>query len=83
MKRTIEIEMETKAKKYSTAVNRFFKKYPHIDYWRELVENMFETGVSHCDDTKLANGQYNDLWSYSIWAECNDDFYYIAIIERE
>lgn len=38
MKRVIEVEMETRCKNVKTALNRLFKKYPALDYWREVFE---------------------------------------------
>lgn len=83
MTRTVNVDMEIKAKKATTAINKFFNKYPHLDYWSELVENMFAEGTEHVDDTIMADGSYNNEWSYSIWTECSDEnYYYIAIVER-
>lgn len=81
MKRVLEAEMEIKAKKDKTAINRFFKKYPEIDYWKETFENMANNGEDHfIDDTDSMGNKIE--WSYSLWFERNDDYVYMAVIER-
>ena len=82
MKRIIEAELETRAKKATTAINRFFKKYPELDYWKEHIEYMAENGDSFSCDNMMANGEKNNDWCYAIHFDANDDWYYICIIER-
>lgn len=82
MKRVLEAEMEIKAKKDETAINRFFKKYPEIDYWKETFEYMAENGEEHFIDDMFADGTKNTDWSYSLWFIRNDDSVYMAVIER-
>lgn len=82
MKRTIEVEAEYKltAKK---AIAKFFKKYPELDYWKELLEYMAENNEEHYCDDKYADGTKNTEWTYSIWLDQNGEYTYIAIIERQ
>lgn len=81
MERIIEAEMEIKAKKDETAINRFFKKYSEIDYWKETFEYMVENGVEHFVNDLDNMGNKID-WSYSLWFIRSDDSVYMAVIER-
>ena len=83
MKRIVDIDMSTEAKKPATAIRRFFKKYPeHKDGWQETVEWMFESGTEFFSDNTLVDGTHNDDWCYAIHAQQDEDMFYIAIIER-
>ena len=87
MKRTVEVELETKAAKFETALRRFFKKYPELNYWREEFEYMFEHGIDFECDNKFADGTENKDWSYALHLDVEDGgdkgyFFYLCIIER-
>lgn len=83
MKRTIEIEFETRCKKDSTAIKRFFKAHPEMTEWQEVVEWMLANSIQfYCNDT-LADGSRCDDWTYAIHVDVNDDCYYFCIIIRE
>lgn len=82
MKRIVEAELETKAKKFETALNRFFKKFPDLEYWREQFEYMFDNDQDFCCDNLMANGEKNNDWCYALHLDVNDDQYYLCVIER-
>ena len=83
MTRKIEVEFETRAKKFTTVLDRFFKKYPELDYWREVFEYMYENNEHFFSDNRFANGKYNFNWCYALHLDVfDDDSYYICIIER-
>ena len=81
MKRVIEAEMEIRAKSFKTALNKFFKKYPELDYWKEVFEYMFENNKDHEINDLDCNGNKIE-WSYSLWLDVNYDSYYFCVIER-
>lgn len=88
MVRKIEAEMETTAAKVKTALDRFFKKYPELDYWGEQFEYMYENHQDFCCDNLMANGEKNPNWCYALHLNVNEHFYdnkfdfYICVIER-
>ena len=65
MKKTLEVykEYNSNAKK---AINRFFKKYPELDYWKEQFEWMEETGTEFFSDNRMNDGTRNPYWSYAL-----------------
>lgn len=81
MKRVIEIEKEYKLPA-ATAIKRFFKTYPDMEYWKETFEWMLETNADHFDDTLMADGTKNREWCYSLHLDQNEDCTYVCIIER-
>lgn len=82
MKRIIEAEKEIKAKKFETALDKFFKKFPEIDYWREEFEYMYENNKNFECDNMFANGEKNNDWTYALHLDRNGDSYYMCVIER-
>lgn len=82
MKRIIEAELETKCKKAQTAIERFFKKYPAITYWKETLEYMAENNIDFFSDNRMADGTNNNEWAYALHLDINDDHYYLCVIER-
>ena len=82
MKRIVEAEMETDCKRASTAINRFFKKFPALaDDWRETIEWMVESGTYHFSDDTVGCRHTPD-WRYALNVEIDDTYAYICIIER-
>lgn len=82
MKRIIEAEMETDCKRASTAINRFFKKYPDLaDEWRETIEWMAESGTQFYSDDKV-QGIANPDWCYALHVVIDETYAYICIIVR-
>ena len=82
MKRTLEIEKmyKSNAKK---AINRFFKKYPELGYWKEQFEWMAETGTEFCCDNRMNDGAENPDWTYALHLnQYEGNYTYICIIER-
>lgn len=82
MKRIIEAEMETRCKKISTALDRFFKKNPTLDYWRETFEYMAENNLDFFSDSIMADGTKNKDWAYALHLDINENDFYICVIER-
>ena len=85
MVKYVSVDMETKCKKFETALNRFFKKHPEIDdAWRETFEYMHENGLDFFSDKKMADGTENKNWCYALHLdEYDDGYFYLAVIERE
>ena len=81
MKIIIDVDMEIKAKKINTALNRFFKKYPNLEYWKETLEWMYENGQDFFSDN-FDNMGNKIPWSYALHLDINENSIYIAIIER-
>lgn len=82
MKRIIEAEMETKCKKISTALDRFFQKNPALNYWRETFEYMAENNLDFFSDNTMADGTKNKNWAYALHLDINENEFYICVIER-
>ena len=88
MKRTIEIEMTTVAKTVSTGLERFFKRHPEVEYWKETFEWMDENGIESLNDCHLGDGTYNKQWRWALNLDVFDRTdgkhdIYICVIERE
>lgn len=77
MKIVIDNDMVCRCKKLTTALDRFFKKYPNLTYWKETFESMAE---NHQDFLKDGN---DDLWGWALHLDIDENYYYIAVIERE
>ena len=82
MKINIDVDMVCRCKKISTALDRFFKKYPNLAYWREQLEYMAENNKDFDSDITLADGTKNDFWSWALHLDIEDKYFYIAVIER-
>ena len=82
MKRIIDVDMECRCKKLSTALDRFFKKYPNLIYYRETFESMAENKEDFLSDRKMADGTDNDNWCWALHLDIEEDYIYIAVIER-
>ena len=82
MKRIVEVEFETRCKSAKTAIERFFKKFPALDYWKENFEYMAENNIDFFSDNKLADGTRNTEWAYALHFDSTEDFHYLCIIER-
>lgn len=82
MTRTVDVDIKCKCKKLSTALDKFFKKYPNLICWRETLESMAENNEDFLSDRTMADGTKNDLWSWALHLDCEEDYIYIAIIER-
>lgn len=82
MTRTIDVDMECRCKKVSTALNRFFQKYPTLNYWRETLEYMAKNNQDFQSDRTMADGTKNDLWSWALHLDVAENYVYIAVIER-
>lgn len=74
--------MMINCKKFSTALNRFFKRHPELDYWKECFEWMHETGHDFFCDDIFGDGTKNKDWSYALHLDEYEDAFYIAVIER-
>ena len=82
MIRIIDVDMECRCKKISTALNRFFNKYPNLKGWRETFEYMAENSKDFMSDNELSDGTRNDDWCWAIHLDIDTDYIYIAVIER-
>lgn len=82
MKRIIDVDMVCRCKKLSTALNRFFKKYPNLIEWKETFESMAENKDDFLSDGTMADGSKNDFWSWALHLDIEEDYIYIAVIER-
>lgn len=82
MKKVTNIDMIIDCKKASTAINKFMKKYPGHEEWKETYEWMYETGTSFFCDNTFGDGTRNEEWSYALHFVVNENSYYIALIER-
>ena len=71
------------------AIKMFCKRYPEsTDGFKETFEWMAENGVTHFDDTLMADGTKNNNWMYSLELEWLDEYegkdrYYISLILRD
>ena len=84
MKRVTDIDMETKAAHFSTALNRFMKKYPGHEEWGETFEWMYANDVDFFSDNVMADGTKNEEWRYALHLDRFDDnVYYFALIEYD
>ena len=82
MKRIVDVDMTIKCKKLSTALNRFFKKYPELNYWRESFEYMAEHNEDFESNNIYNDGSRNNDWTYALHLDIEDSCFYIAVIER-
>lgn len=82
MERIVDVDMEVKCKKVKTALNRFFKKYPELNYWREQFEWMAENDIDFYCNNLYNDGTRNSEWSHALHLDTYEDHCYIAVIER-
>lgn len=89
MQRVIEAEKEYVSKDLNGALNKFFRAFPGLEYWREMLEYMEEHGQNFDSDEKMADGTYNKDWCWAVHLDINEcverkgkNMYYICIIER-
>lgn len=81
MKRTVDIDKEYRCNA-EKAIEKFFKAHPEIVYWKETLEWMNTDNINHFIDDTWANGTKNENWTYSIWLDKDENYTYIAVIER-
>lgn len=60
----------TRCVKATTAINRFMKKYPECEEWRDTLDWLASEHIDHIDNM---DGEYMD---YSIWFEELDEGYF-------
>ena len=82
MKRIVDVDMEVKCKKVKTALNRFFKKYPELNYFYEQFEYMAENNIDFDCNNIYNDGTKNSEWTYALHLDIYEDHCYIAVIER-
>ena len=83
MTRITDIDADITCKKFETALNRFMKKYPNHEEWRETFEWMYENGIDFFCDNMFADGTKNNDWCYALYLDVYDSgHYYLALIER-
>lgn len=83
MKRIIDVDMIIRCKKLETAFNRFFKKYPALNEWRENFEYMAKNNIDFDGDVTMADGTRNNDWCWALHLDIEEDYIYMAVIERE
>lgn len=82
MKRTIEVEMNSRTNNVAKAIDKFFTKHPELDYWKEEFEWMAENKkYFECND-RMADGTKNEDWTYALHLDINEDTVYMCVIER-
>lgn len=81
MKRTVNVDKEYRCSA-EKAIEKFFKRFPELDYWKETFEWMNADNVNHFIDDLFANGEKNNDWTYSLWLDKDENYTYIAVIER-
>lgn len=82
MERIINVDMEIKCKKVKTAFDRFFKKYPTLNYWRETFEWMADNNSDFESDTVMNDGTRNKDWYWALHLDIEENYIYMAVIER-
>ena len=82
MKRIIDVDMEFRCKKLSTSLDRFLKKYPNLIYWKEQLEYMEKNNIDFDSDKTLAERTKNDSWCWALHLDIEENYFYIAVIER-
>ena len=83
MKRTVEAEKEYRKYHGQKAINKFFEAFPALDYWKDTIEWMLETGTEVFCDNLYADGTVNRNWRYCLhFDESSEHVTYICIIER-
>lgn len=80
---TTDSDMICRVKKFSTALDRFFKKYKNLIEWKETFEYMFENNIDFLCDNKFSDGSLNKDWRYALHLDVEENYYYLAVIERE
>ena len=43
---------------------------------------MGDNNIDFLSDNSLADGQDNKEWAYALHLDCDENYYYIAVIER-
>lgn len=82
MKRITNIDFETNCKKFETALERFMKKYPGHEEWKETFAWMFETKTDFFCDNIMGDGSRNDNWCYALHLDILENGFYMALVER-
>lgn len=82
MKRIIDVDMECRCKKLSTALDRFFRKYPDLKGWRETFEWMADNNKDFECDNLFADGTKNENWGFALHLDIEENYFYMAVIER-
>lgn len=83
MNKVVSVDMNCRCKKLSTALDRFFNKYPTLDYWKETFEYMAENNLVFFSDNIMADGTKNKFWRYALHLVIEENYIYIAVIERD
>ena len=81
MTRTIDVDMSVATNSPAKAFDRFFKKYPDLEYWRGELEYMAEVGCDFECDNLWADGTRKP-WSWALHLDIEEGHIYIAVVER-
>lgn len=82
MKRTVDVDIEIRTGNAQKALDKFFKKYPELDYWRGELEYMAENGIDYEVSDRDPDGRPVKDWAWALHFDLDTDHAYIAIIER-
>jgi hypothetical protein len=78
MERVVNVDMTINTAKAETALNKFFKKYADLAYWREQLEYMLDNGIESESNIDIGTSE----WTWAVHAQQDDHWFYFAIIER-
>lgn len=82
MTRVVNVDMTVRTNDCAKAFDKFFKKYPELGYWREMFEHMAENGEDFFSDDFFADGERNYRWRYALHLVIDENYVYMAVIER-
>ncbi len=83
MRTVINVDATYFVAKFETALRRFLKKYPELDYWKEMFEWMYENDVDYESNSLMSDNTYNPNWTYTLRLDAEDHCFYFCVIERE
>lgn len=81
MKRVFSEDAEYRRLSPEKVIKRFCEKYNKPE-WVETFEWMLETGTNFYSDTLMGDGSRNDYWGYALHLDIEENYTYIALIER-
>lgn len=81
MKRTTNVDVTYRRLRGKKAIETFCNRVKKPE-WIETFEWMYENGIEIFNDTVMGNGGYNEFWCYALTLEVEEDYIYMAIVER-
>ena len=82
MKRISETEITAKTVNVERAINKFFRKHPELEHWKETFQYMAENNVDFFCDNTMSDGTKNKSWTYALHLDINENSVYICVVER-